>query len=258
MTHIAIAGDWHANRNWAGGRIMSAGSKGIKLICHVGDFGLYPDETTYLDMIQKLCTRHQMVTLVTDGNHEHHDWINRHPVEKTQYGFVRKIRPRIWVQTRGNVFHINNYYIGSLGGAASLDFEDLVENIEWFPTETPTLEQAQMLINKNPAQGLDLLLTHETSDYTGSKIHNIINTNPLGWPKSSVQYAKESRNIITNTVKTIQPALHVHGHMHVFDEHITRWKGNKTTSTLSLPANGNQNNMIIVDTETKKWKHWKK
>lgn len=56
---IGLGGDWHGNQAWAAARIMSMGGRGVDVVLHVGDFGIWPGRSgkKYLLGIESVCAR---------------------------------------------------------------------------------------------------------------------------------------------------------------------------------------------------------
>ncbi|GAA1506069.1 metallophosphoesterase [Nocardioides humi] len=123
MSTVALAGDWHGNTRWALARIADVAERGVALILHLGDFGIWPGTSgrTYLDRLEDACTEHGVGIWVTPGNHE--DWgrLTRLWADSAHAGQPLHLTKHIAVLPRGYRFELEGRTFVSLGGAPSVD-----------------------------------------------------------------------------------------------------------------------------------------
>jgi hypothetical protein len=256
MTLIGLAGDWHGNRAWAAGRIMSVGDRGIHTLLHVGDFGIWPGSSgaRYLEGIEATCRRYRVTVYVTAGNHE--DWprlLASPREERDDFGELIWLTDHVAVFPRdpsGHRFHIDGRSFLSLGGAPSLDFEWRIPGETWWSEEMLPRETVARVVADGPA---DVMITHDAPDHPWQTpaVAQICATNPFGWSNMALAYAAAGRNRLTQAFLGVRPRLLVHGHYHVADEATVDAPGCEgRCRVVSLSRDGFAGNTAVLDTET--------
>jgi hypothetical protein len=84
---IAVAGDWHADYDWAAACVRELAQRGFSEVLHVGDFGVgFGSNLVYIDPLEALLARQGLTVYVTPGNHENYDIIDSLPVALPREG----------------------------------------------------------------------------------------------------------------------------------------------------------------------------
>ena len=219
---IVVAGDWHANTNYATRVIRQSASREIDTILHLGDFGIYPNDrhgAAFLDSVERLCAESGMTIWVTPGNHEDWNYLDHLNAASPSADF-HHVRDHIIVLRRGARFTVPPFHslvFGSLGGAPSVNMHDLVPNISWFPTEAVTMGDVHRLVDAalTDRRGVDVLLAHDVCNRSTKIVERMLKTNPFGWPQSALDYAASSRSLLDHVRAELKPKAWLHGHYHV-------------------------------------------
>lgn len=79
MSTIALAGDWHGNARWAVARIADVAERGVDLILHLGDFGIWPGESglAYVRQVEEACAERGVETRQPRGLGQAHPALGR-------------------------------------------------------------------------------------------------------------------------------------------------------------------------------------
>jgi hypothetical protein len=249
-THVAIAGDWHANINWVGTAIpmLTREAPGVTSILHLGDFGIGPGmrEHKFLDAVHYWCAKAGIArVLITPGNHEDWAWLDDNfaaqPATPVALSSIVSVLPR------GHRFEIGGASFVSFGGAASVDYEMRLAGRDWFATELPTESDVNCAIRGGT---VDVLLTHETIDGGTAATERVLGHNPLGFSQDALVYSKVSRALVTRVWDNVAPRIMFHGHMHVADE-ITLPSGQQV---VSVGRDNQSRNLALLELSTLKWR----
>jgi hypothetical protein len=255
---VAFAGDWHGDANWAAGRIMSAGEQGIPVICHVGDFGIWPGNSgkKYLMAVEKTCVRYGVTILVTPGNHE--DW-DRLDLKQAKdkgdgWGAVKHLSDHIKVLPRAHRFTMTTpagttRTFVSLGGAPSVDYPWRTEGRDWFPTEMITDDDVAATVAGGHA---DIMIAHDSPDapYAVEGVTHILAHNPMGFPVESLAYAKVGRDRMTTAYEGVAPKMFFHGHYHVAGARLVTQHGEPERWVISLDMQRTASNIARLNLDT--------
>lgn len=134
----------------------------------LGDFGLIwnkqasPEEKYWLEWLNNK----PWTTLVIDGNHENFDRLwdkEEFPDIEFCGATASKIRDKIILLHRGEIYNIENQKILVMGGGDSVDKQYRQENISWWPQETITssdITKAFLNLKKYDSE-VDYVLTHD-------------------------------------------------------------------------------------------------
>jgi hypothetical protein len=267
---VAFAGDWHGNTMWAGARMQSLGEEGIKLVLHVGDFGIWPGPSgkRYLDVMNKIAEKYDMTIMVTPGNHE--DWARLDSLKPKDrgdgWGAVQWLTDRIGVFPRahrfeievadsdGNATGVKRSFV-SLGGAPSIDYEMRQVGKSWWPTEAITGDDVEKTVAGGHA---DIMIAHDSPDepYCVPAVGRIL-ASPSGWSYNGLAYAAVGRRRMHAAYMGVEPKVFVHGHFHVPGVALVEHRGltmndeggNKDARgiVVALDADGTNHNIIRFD-----------
>lgn len=215
---VAVAGDWHGNLFWVQRAIplLARQVPGVRTILHVGDFGLWRERPGkgMLATVDYWCRQTGIErVLVTPGNHEDWDLLDagfaQHPGEAVRVSQV------VWMLPRGYRFTLADRDFLSFGGAASLDFASRTTGKNFWLTEIPTEEDVAAAIAGGPTE---VLTSHETVNGGTPAVERVLSSNAHGWSAEALAYAAVSRERVTRVWEALDPAVLVHGHMHLNDE----------------------------------------
>ena len=231
---IGVAGDWHGNTRWAVHALAEFHGAGVSTVWHLGDFGLWPNGSDYLDAVEDACARLGITILVTPGNHEDYGQLPGRAHATTQ------VRDHIAFLPRGHRFTVNGWAVLSFGGAPSVDFEYRVEGLSWWPAELPAEEEVDAAIAGGPC---DILLLHDSSNapQATEAVARILRSGS-GLSERALAYARVGRERTTRLRAGVRPHMTLHGHYHVADIA----KHGDGSWTVSLGADGADGNLGLL------------
>jgi hypothetical protein len=255
---VAVAGDWHGDQVWAQARIESLGERGITTVLHVGDFGIWPGPTgkIFLRAVEAACAKRDVILLVVPGNHEDWGrltalWSSQKNRDETGALLPLRLRDHILLLPRGYRWAMGGRTFVSLGGAPSIDFESRTPGRDWWPDgEMMSRDDVELTIAGGPA---DVMITHDSPGppWCVPKIEAMIRTNPMGWPKRALDYARIGTERVTEAFLGVAPRLLVHGHFHAPDETMVRLPGaDHDTRIWSLGMNRQEGNIRLLDLDS--------
>ncbi|MFT4189257.1 MAG: metallophosphoesterase [Aeromicrobium sp.] len=249
---LALAGDWHGATTKAVvaierlARLSEERSWGLRWICHLGDFGLWPGNVgaRYLNVIDEALERHGLGLLVTPGNHEWWAFL-REAFAASDYAEPVMVRPRIAFLPPGYRFDVTTSSgatrsVLSVGGAPSIDLDLRVEGADWWPGEAITDEDVDRAVTGG---SVDVLLAHDAPDDSTAAVRHII-ARPSGWSRKGLTYAAAGRAQLNRVCAEVRPKFYAHGHYHVHD---VEQRGQ--TLYVSLDCEGRPGNLMLLDVE---------
>lgn len=226
MTTVALAGDWHGNVRWARARIADVAARGVGLILHLGDFGIWPGESgeLYLLDVERICAEHGVDIWITPGNHEDWDRLTELWAGPANSGQPLHLTDHIRVLPRGYRFVLAGRSFVSLGGAPSVDLDRRTAGKDWWAEEAITAEDVEAVVGGGHA---DVMLAHDAplGPYGVAEVARIRAGNEWGWSDRALAYARVGAERMHETFLGVAPKLFVHGHYHVVGE-----------ATVELPA----------------------
>lgn len=208
---VVVFGDLHGDATGFRTLAERTAELGLtRVLVSVGDFGIGPwsgaPEDRFLQRVDQMLEKHDLYVLLTPGNHENWDTIDRALAERVdELGFGALGRHgRVRVSPRGHRFSVGGRVFGSLGGAVSVDRSHRVAGRSWWAQEAVTAEHVAAL----GSAPLDVLVTHEA---------------PAGVPlKPGLQVsdilaaeAHGVRTLVADAVRQTRPELAFCGHWHV-------------------------------------------
>lgn len=209
---VAVAGDWHHNLAWATRTIDMVSTLGIRVLLHVGDFGVWPGEEEFLISTNRALIAHDMTLLVTPGNHE--DWaaIDAKFVENKNQPFRPDGTERIWILPRGWRFILGQTSFVSIGGAPSVDRDErLGESLDWWPTEVISDDVVNDIIQEGT---VDVMLCHDSPHGSTEKVEEIAGRRLQEHPQWR-DYILRGRYQLDRIYEALRPRLVIHGHYHL-------------------------------------------
>ena len=240
---VAVAGDWHGDTTWALSCLNQASAAGIRIVLHAGDFGIWPGNSgaKFLRKINRRAADLDLVLLVTPGNHENYDRIDRTPLTDRGDGFgpVRWIADHVGLLDRGHRIRFTttdgrDREFVSLGGGPSLDYADRTPGATFWAAEAITAGDVYRVAGGGHA---DLMITHDApgAPWQTPAVAEICATNPMGWPDRALAYASEQRDLVTAAYEAVWPSLLLHGHYHA-----------RSHTTLINPENGREMRIVCL------------
>jgi len=254
---VAFAGDWHGDRIWANARLQSLGERGVNVVVHVGDFGIWPSTSgkTFLRTVEAVCDKYDIALLVVPGNHE--DWgrlttLWENPKRRAADGSMLPLylTDHIAVLPRGWRWEMGERSFVALGGAPSVDLHSRDLSRDWWPQEQMTQEDVDYTIAGGYA---DVMVTHDAPapPWASPPVEAILSSNPMGWPDSALKYARVGRERVTEAFLGVRPRLLVHGHYHCSGQATMLLPGaDYDTTVWSLHMQGHGGNIRLLDLET--------
>jgi hypothetical protein len=199
-TRVMFLGDVHGQDRWVGHAIKVAARQGAQTIVQLGDFGYWEHErsgVTYLDAVEWHAARHGVVVVFIRGNHDNE------PLLRSRYapaadGFV-PVRPHVWWAPDSHRWVWGGVCFVAAGGAYSVDVDDRVEGVDWWPTEELSSRSAEKIVAGGQA---DVMVTHDCPAGIA-----------LGALKPIARADGHRRGLAT-LVNAVRPTYLVHGHYH--------------------------------------------
>lgn len=252
MSVVALAGDWHGNLPWARARITDVAERGVALILHLGDFGIWPGNSgkKYLYQLEKVCAEFGVGIWVTPGNHE--DWgrLTLRWANPKQAGRPLHLTEHIAVLPRGYRFELEGRSFVSLGGAPSVDLANRSQGTDWWPEEMITEDDVANVIKGGYA---DVMLAHDAplAPYEVPRVAYVRTHNEWGWPDRALAYARVGAERMHEAFLGVGPRLFAHGHYHVNGEATIQLPGrDHETRIWSLNCDGIGGNIRYLDLAT--------
>ncbi|AIY01617.1 hypothetical protein ART_2018 [Arthrobacter sp. PAMC 25486] len=239
---ILVAGDWHADAEWAERVIREAAKVGYRTIIHAGDLGvLWPSgggpktEDRFTRLLKRWLKKSGIILIFADGNHDVHPRLRQLPLNEDGFGVISS---QLLYSPRGHRFTLGGKRFASFGGAVSIDKSMRVEGRTFWPEEAITAENLSRL-GKEP---VDILITHEVA--AGIKVESGL-IYPLGEELAHETY--QQRPLVADAVRNVNP-LHVFsGHWH---QRISQRFENTRATVHVLDMNRYPDNTINLDLAT--------
>lgn len=262
---ILIQGDSHGQYGDIIPKIYKAGEFKIQHVLVVGDFGLWThiaDGHQFLDDVNEAARINNLSVYAIGGNHEnwdHWNWIcNNMPTSK---GFAMARRRVLLAPKAHRWSWAGKQFIGA-GGAVSVDKDVRLaqerggthflkdwginqdfgrgsgEKTLYWPNEQ--LENHDVNLIKTWGEA-DYLITHDCSNYT-----------PFGKRLKPDPDSQVHRQRIDEVLKSVQPKMHFHGHMHEAYDWNNDYSGGGAR-TIGLEAFKDFNSWGILDVDKDEW-----
>lgn len=212
-TVVGFAGDWHGNVRWVGRAIPALRRAGVTTLYHVGDFGIWPGETAFIDTVEYWAKLAELTIWVTPGNHDDYDQIDALlDNDPTRPG---QLSEHVWVIPRGHRWSNAGRTFVSLGGAASADISDRVPGKSWWKQEQILPEDVERTVAGGHA---DIMISHEAPLHGTEALSRLRLSNLDRRPEDTLASARRMAERLTEAADAVRPTIHVHGHWHAPDE----------------------------------------
>lgn len=235
---VVIAGDWHGNTLWAVNQIQHIAQEypDIRLIVHLGDFGVWPGSSYIRDVSLEL-KKHDITLVFVDGNHEWHDELDEWHIAVPGPVAIDRWE-RIWHLPRGTRWTWHGKKWLAVGGAGSPDAPARVHGVSWWPQEIISDRQMHEICDSGPA---DVLVSHDCpADLMPDQ--RLMPQIPSWWDMNPC-YTSSGR--LQEIVNATHPGRVFHGHLHLHRDHTVN--GIHVTG---LDMDGEQGNWTVIDTRT--------
>ncbi|NLU84294.1 metallophosphoesterase [Rhodococcus sp. HNM0569] len=203
-TRVAVAGDWHANADYAVDVIDRAARRNTDVLVQLGDFG-YRFRDDYLDRLDRALASHGMTLGFVDGNHEDFDYLLGVPIADDG---MRHLREHIVHLPRGFRWTWGDTQCVAAGGAVSLDRLLRVEGTSWWPDESLSDADVRALVAGGHA---DAMFSHDCP--AGVTIPGLEHSR-RGYPDDAIAPTEEHRATMRRVVDAVRPNRLWHGHFH--------------------------------------------
>lgn len=237
-SRIAIAGDWHADTDYAVGAIEHAARRDATVLLHLGDFG-YNFTDHFLDSLDRALDRCGIVLGFIDGNHENFDRLYSWPVDADG---LRQLREHVVHLPRGFRWQWAGTRCLALGGAYSIDRFLRKPGRSWWAQECVTARQAR---DAGIAGTVDVMFCHDCP--AGITVPGA-SRDRFGFPAQELQRSELYRVRLRSVVDAVRPARLWHGHFHHRYQAVLQGNGYRTVVD-GLGKNGDpiDNNMVVVN-----------
>lgn len=241
---IAIAGDWHADAEYAVEAIHYAKRRNASVLLHLGDFG-YDFTDKYLRALDDALASTGMVLAFVDGNHENFDRLLQWPIADDG---LRYLRERVIHLPRGYRWQWGGTQCLAVGGAYSIDRLLRIPHRSWWPQETITPTEAAAICE---AGRCDVMFCH---DCPSGVLEPWADRDHHGFPIDELERAAEHRALLRTIVDVTQPSRLWHGHFHHRYRGLLDGNGYRTVVD-GLGRNGDpiDNNMVVVNLADLGW-----
>ncbi|MEX2289184.1 MAG: metallophosphoesterase [Mycobacteriales bacterium] len=201
---LGLIGDLHGETEWALLVLPALSRSGVRTVLALGDVGVWPgpDGSAYLDALEREAQRNKQLFLMLEGNHDDAE-ARGVPARSARGG---QAPPARLAPAAGPALHLARRVFAVPGGATSLDARERRPHASWWPQEALRPHQVQRLADGGP---LDVLLTHDAP--AGARVPGL-STN---WPEDALRHATQHQQRVREAVDAVEPALLVHGHLHV-------------------------------------------
>lgn len=232
---VLLAGDWHGSLAQAKAVVRRAHEEMIRVVLQLGDFGIWPRDSAFLNGLNELLEELDMLVFFVDGNHEDFDQLYEYPLQEDG---TRLVRSRIFHLPRGLRWEWYGVRFAALGGAHSVDRDMRTEGQSWWPQEWVNDEELELFRAGGPA---DVVLMHDSP--WGAP--NVITDSPLSqhnamryFGKHNIDLATEHRRRLATAIDPTDPAQIFHGHYHekMFDAYLR--DGGRTCTVVGLTEGG--------------------
>ncbi|QLL05346.1 metallophosphoesterase family protein [Mycobacterium vicinigordonae] len=237
-SRIAIAGDWHADTDYAVAAIKHAAKRDATVLLHLGDLG-YNFADHFLDSLDRALDSCGIVLGFVDGNHENFDRLLSWPVDADG---LRPLREHIVHLPRGFRWQWAQTRCLALGGAYSIDRFLRTPGRSWWAQECITAQEAH---DAGATGSADVMFCHDCP--SGITVPGAARDR-FGFPAQELRRSELYRVRLRSVVDLTRPARLWHGHFHHRYQALLRGDGYRTVVD-GLGKNGDpiDNNMVVVN-----------
>ena len=110
-------------------------------------------------------------TLFVDGNHDNEDALREYEIVTFLGAKCHKLRENVFHVMRGEVLHVGEHKILCMGGAKSVDREQRIQHVSWWPGEEASFQEWQHFYDSLKSEKPDVIVSH---DAPGSIVTDMI------------------------------------------------------------------------------------
>lgn len=202
---LAIAGDWHANADWAEQAIAHAAQERADAIVHLGDYG-YQFTAGFRNRVELALAAAHLSLYFVDGNHENFPVLNRFPVQPSG---LRRVSQRVFHLPRGYRWEWAGLRFLAVGGAYSVDRKWREPGLSWWPEEEIRDDDVARAVKGGT---VDVLVSHDCPQ--GVDIPGLDESANLFDPVELLR-ANGHRHQLNRVASATRPSWIWHGHYHV-------------------------------------------
>lgn len=197
---FTVAGDWHANTEWA----IRTLNHSQDTIIHVGDFG-YTFSADFIGPLERALRRTHKRLYFIDGNHDNHEHLAALP---TRPDGTKWLTSRIRYLPRGLRWNWHGVNFLALGGAYSVDRRYRTKGVSWWEGETISLAEAESAAASGSA---DVMFTH---DCPADLLIPGLEKTARRIPSDDLKEANGHRQLLQGVVDAVRPKTVYCGHFH--------------------------------------------
>ena len=249
-SRVLVAGDWHGNRYWALNVIHRVpqllSDEHRRLILHLGDFGIWPDDEgrRYLAAVSTALGQVNAELWFIDGNHEDFTQLAQMADSAGPDGRV-PVRPHIYHLPRGHRWDWHSRRWLACGGGVSLDTAMRRYRHDWWPQEEITSEQEATIIDGGAA---DVMVCHDCP----AAVHHVFPPPPSEWSPADLARNDAHRARLQRIVDAVRPAHVMHGHLHRAYQRTCDF-GYRPVHVTGLGSDGSVRNFAVLDVTNMEW-----
>lgn len=231
---ILLSGDTHMSTMHIEYLFRNAKVQDVDHIVVLGDFG-YTFTEKFINVCIKGAEETGILLYFIDGNHDNHTFL------RAQGAWDRDVPVQMWPGVfylpRGCRVEWGGKTFLALGGAVSIDRDERVPYVSWWPTESLTIGQMYRATQGGP---VDILLSHDApADVEGleEKLNVVA-------PEKLLAESRHHRELLTQVVEATKPRWVFHGHYHY------RYRGRLgDTRIVGLDCGAGRDSILVLDTE---------
>lgn len=261
---VMFAGDTHGRVDTVKHIIEEANDHDCDAVFQLGDFGYWehaPEGVKFLDDVGKMAYDQVLPWYFLDGNHDKTSLLLQNYDERDDEGFI-KVREYVYYAPRGHRWTWDGLRFASFGGAYSVDKAWRIQQeykiagqifqknkyrpdskkqpinssgTLWFPEEEMTdIDMDEFLKDTTP---VDIMLAHDKPRAANPDWNR--KDSPECWP---------NQDRLQKAVRTLQPKLFLHGHLHYqYVDQIRCGDDDMFTTVRGLNADGGPGTCMVLD-----------
>lgn len=264
---VLFAGDTHGGLGTIKQIFRQADKEDCDAVFQLGDFGYWEhsrEGVDYLDGVSQYALKYGILFYFLDGNHDKTSLLLEKYTERDAEGFIQ-VREYVKYSSRGHRWTWDGLRLASFGGAYSVDKEQRLAmeyrnhlKIEkhnayrgatqkstdtsgtlWFPEEEMTdNDMDEFLKDDSP---VDIILAHDKPRAS----------NPT-WNRKDLPECWPNQDRLQKAVRTLQPKLYLHGHLHhYYTDTIRCGDDDRFTTVVGLNADGEKNSTMPLTLDGK-------
>lgn len=209
-TRIGLVGDVHGDLGALLTISQSMRDQGVSVLLALGDLGLVWGGENWSNRLSRLSKRlgaRQQVLYWVDGNHDDHRRLSTFSIGDDG---LRELRTNIIHLPRGyRTTLASGRSLLALGGANSIDYENRVEGVTWWPEEAISDADVEAVGREHA----DIVVGHD-APLELPALDRVLADNAAQWTVEGLEYAERGRQQFHRAFLRASPVLYVGGHYH--------------------------------------------